>query len=620
VASPKSRPRDGYPGRALSLILVIVVALVAIMVVTGNIKPRLGIDLAGGTSVTLQATSSDSNAINPANMGIASGIMRDRVNGTGVTEATVQVQGNNEIVVNVPKGTSSTQLANELAQTAKLFFRPVLAAQQQINAASLPKSTSSPSASSTGGAKPSGSASPSASATGRTQAAGSGATASPSASKTQGDALSQDLKASSSASAHPSASATAHASATAAAAGTAKAGATPSAQPTTGTIAGQLGGTVPTALQQEFNAIDCTKLAGREAAQKAANAAHETDQVVACSATADSNGAWTKYALDKVAVDGTSISKAQSNLSTQTGQWEVDLSFNSHGSSQFAAITGQLAKNQTPTNEFAIQLDGLVQSSPYVSSAITGGQATISGSFDQASASSLANVLSYGSLPLDFHTLEVVTVSPELGGSQLDAGLIAGLIGLILVVLYSLVYYRGLGLVAVASLLVSAILTWSLMSLLGGAIGFALNLPAVCGAIVAIGITADSFVVYFERVRDELREGASLRPAVRNAWPRARRTILVSDFVSFLAAGVLYFFTVGKVQGFAFTLGLTTLLDVVVVFLFTKPLMTLLARRKFFNSGHPWSGLSPERLGVRNPLRDSRGSRRPARPAAGKEA
>nr|WP_152627318.1 protein translocase subunit SecD [Streptacidiphilus melanogenes] len=584
------------------------------MIGTGHTTPRLGIDLAGGTSVTLKATSSDKNAINPANMAIASEIMSQRVNGTGVTESTTQVQGSDEIVVNVPKGTSSTELATELAQTAKLYFRPVLAEQQQIDASALPKS--SPSASSNGGAKPSGAASPSASSSEKPKASAPGASASPSASKTQGDALSQDLKAGSSASAHPSASTSAKASA--AATGTAKAAATPSAAPTSGTVSGQTAGTVPAALQSEFNAIDCTTKHGRDVAQVTANRAKETDQVVSCSSDATSN-TWTKYALDKVAVDGTSISKAQSNLSTQTGQWEVDLSFNSHGAGQFANITGQLTKNQPPANEFAIQLDGLVQSSPSVNEAITGGQATISGSFDQASASQLANVLSYGSLPLDFQTQEVVTVSPELGGSQLDAGLIAGLIGLILVVVYSLVYYRGLGLVAVASLLVSAILTWSLMSLLGGAIGFALNLPAVCGAIVAIGITADSFVVYFERVRDELREGATLRPAVRNAWPRARRTILVSDFVSFLAAAVLYFFTVGKVQGFAFTLGLTTLLDLVVVFLFTKPLMTLLARRKFFNSGHPWSGLSPERLGVRNPLRDSRNSRRPV-PTAGKEA
>lgn len=173
-------------------------------------------------------------------------------------------------------------------------------------------------------------------------------------------------------------------------------------------------------------------------------------------------------------------------------------------------------------------------------------------------------------------------------------------------VIYLLMYYRGLAFIAIVSLLVSAILTYTIMSLLGKGIGFALNLPAVCGAIVAIGITADSFIVYFERIRDEIREGRTLRPAVERAWPRARRTILVSDFVSFLAAAVLFIVTVGKVQGFAFTLGLTTLLDVVVVFLFTKPVMTLVARTNFFAGGHPWSGLDPKRLGAKPPLRRSR--------------
>jgi preprotein translocase subunit SecD len=171
--------------------------------------------------------------------------------------------------------------------------------------------------------------------------------------------------------------------------------------------------------------------------------------------------------------------------------------------------------------------------------------------------------------------------------------------------------------IAIPSLMVSAILTYVIMSLLGPTIGFALNLPAVCGAIVAIGITADSFIVFFERIRDEIREGRSLRPAVERAWPRARRTILVSDFVSFLAAAVLFIVTVGKVQGFAFTLGLTTVLDVVVVFLFTKPLMTILARRKFFANGHKWSGLDPKALGAKPPLRRTR---RPHAPVDPKEA
>ncbi len=281
-------------------------------------------------------------------------------------------------------------------------------------------------------------------------------------------------------------------------------------------------------------------------------------------------------------------------LNTQTAAgWTVTMDFTDEGAKKFASITGKLAQNQSPQDQFAIVLDNEVVSSPYVRQALTGGKAEISGNFQQEEAESLANMLSYGALPLSFKEDSVTTVTAALGGDQLEAGLIAGAIGLALVVIYLLVYYRGLSFIAVASLLVSAALTYTIMSLLGPAIGFALNLPAVCGAIVAIGITADSFIVYFERVRDEIREGRSLRPAVERAWPRARRTILVSDFVSFLAAAVLFVVTVGKVQGFAFTLGLTTLLDVVVVFLFTKPLLTLMARRRFFASGHKWSGLDP---------------------------
>ena len=258
------------------------------------------------------------------------------------------------------------------------------------------------------------------------------------------------------------------------------------------------------------------------------------------------------------------------------------MDFTSKGAKKFADITGQLAQNQSPQNEFAIVLDGEVVSHPYVQPGDHRRQGRDLRQLHQEEAQDLANMLSYGALPLTFKESSVTTVTAALGGDQLQAGLIAGAIGLALVVIYLVVYYRGLSLIAIASLLVSAALTYVIMSLLGPAIGFALNLPAVCGAIVAIGITADSFIVYFERVRDEIREGRSLRPAVERAWPRARRTILVSDFVSFLAAAVLFIVTVGKVQGFAFTLGLTTLLDVVVVFFFTKPLLTLLARSKFF--------------------------------------
>lgn len=324
-----------------------------------------------------------------------------------------------------------------------------------------------------------------------------------------------------------------------------------------------------------------------------------------------------KYVLGPVGVEGTDVKDAKAVFDSQTGQgWIVQMDFTSDGGKKFADITGRLAAKAQPQNQFAIVLDGAVVSDPRVSQRLNGGSATISGGFTQQTAEDLGNMLSYGALPLSFKIADETTVTAALGGEQLHAGLIAGAIGLALVIVYLVAYYRGLALVALASLAVSAVLTYTIMTLLGPTIGFALNLPAVCGAIVAIGITADSFIVYFERIRDEIREGRSLRPAVERGWPRARRTILVSDFVSFLAAAVLFIVTVGKVQGFAFTLGLTTLLDVVVVFFFTKPLMTLLARRKFFANGHPWSGLDPQRLGARPPLR----RRSTAAPTQTKEA
>jgi preprotein translocase subunit SecD len=260
-------------------------------------------------------------------------------------------------------------------------------------------------------------------------------------------------------------------------------------------------------------------------------------------------------------------------------------------------------------------LDGKVVSAPTVNGLIPGGQAQITGTFSQKDATDLANVLAYGALPLTFTKQSVESVSPQLGSSQLHAGLIAAGIGLLLVVLYSFLYYRGLGIVSVLSLMIAALLSYLSVVALSTYYGFSLSLSGVAGLIVAIGITADSFVVYFERLRDEVREGRSLRAAVERGWTRARRTILVSDTVSFLAAALLYYFAIGDVKGFAFTLGLTTVIDVVVVFLFTKPMVTLLARTRFFSSGHPLSGLDPVRLGARNPWRG--GKRVPVRPAAG---
>ncbi|MES9524164.1 protein translocase subunit SecD [Streptomyces capoamus] len=591
MAAPKrgrSASAQSKPGRSLALILIAIVALTGGMFLSGHTTPRLGIDLAGGTSITLKAKADQGSAINKANMDTAVDIMNRRVNGLGVSEAEVQTQGEDNIIVNIPKGTNSKEAQEQVGTTAKLYFRPVLASEPSGAAAKSP----SPSASSSGGSSPKPGTSPSSSASAKEKASSSGS-ASPSASPTsQGRAVSDALKADSTPS--PSASGTGKPSGSAPA--------TPSASPSGGSQAAAK-------LQAQYAALDCTKATDRAGAGKNAKPG---DPTVACGQIKD---AWYKYVLGPAAVDGTEVKKAQAVFDTQgAAGWQVQMTFTGGGAKKFADITGQLAKNQPPQNEFGIVLDGEVVSSPYVSTAITGGQAEISGSFKQEEAQSLANMLSYGALPLSFQEQSVTTVTAALGGEQLRAGLLAGAIGLALVVIYLVVYYRGLSIVAMASLLVSAILTYVIMALLGPAIHFALNLPAVCGAIVAIGITADSFIVYFERIRDEIREGRSLRPAVERAWPRARRTILVSDFVSFLAAAVLFIVTVGKVQGFAFTLGLTTVLDVVVVFFFTKPLMTLLARRRFFADGHKWSGLDPKSLGAKPPLRRTR---RPAGPVAG---
>lgn len=588
VAAPKkgrSASAQSRPGRSLALILIAIVALTGGMFLSGHTTPRLGIDLAGGTSITLTAKNEPGqpNAINKTNMDTAVDIMNRRVNGLGVSEAEVQTQGDKNIIVNIPKGTNSEQAREQVGTTAKLYFRPVLATEVSGTDAS---ASPSPSTSSSASSSPSSSASE--------EATDKATSATPSATATsQGRAVTDALKADTTPSATSSASASAEASAS------------PSASASVDAATAKL--------QAEYTALDCTDKAARATA---GDGAKPSDSTVACGQNA--SGQWQKYVLGPAAVSGTDIKSAAARFDTQgAAGWKVTMDFTSSGSKKFAEITGTLAQNTTPQNQFAIVLDGEVVSDPYVSQALTGGSAEISGTFDQTEAQDLANMLKYGALPLTFTESSVTTVTAALGGEQLHAGLIAGAIGLALVVIYLVVYYRGLSLIAIASLLVSAALTYVIMALLGPAIGFALNLPAVCGAIVAIGITADSFIVFFERIRDEIREGRSLRPAVERAWPRARRTILVSDFVSFLAAAVLFIVTVGKVQGFAFTLGLTTLLDVVVVFFFTKPLMTILARKQFFASGHTWSGLDPKRLGAKPPLRRTR---RPSAPVDTKEA
>jgi preprotein translocase subunit SecD len=263
----------------------------------------------------------------------------------------------------------------------------------------------------------------------------------------------------------------------------------------------------------------------------------------------------------------------------------------------------------------AIMLDGNVQEAPQTNGALTSGSFVIQGptgvGFSQSEADQLSSLIQYGALPLEFTVQNVQSVSAQFGHESLDAGLIAAIIGLVLVVIYLFYYYRGLGIVSVSSLLMAALLAYLSVVLLSRYQNFTMSLSAIAGLVVAIGITADSFIVYFERLRDEVREGKALRPAVEAGWKRARRTILVSDTVSFIAAVLLYHFAVSDVQGFAYTLGLTTVIDVLVVFLFTKPVVTLLSGTEFFGGGHKWSGLDPDRLGAKAPWRG--GSRRTVR-------
>ena len=557
MAAP-STPRP-KPWRPIIALFVVIAAMYGGMLLLGDhgmATPKLGLDLRGGTSVTLTAKSQDGGPVTSSALNQALDIIRARVNGKGVAEAEVVKQGNNNIVVSIPGPVEDTQ---GIGTTALLRFRPVLQAQQVAPVAQ-PNPSGSPSGSPS--EEPSGSGSPSPSPS-------DGATNN---GRVMSDALRQDQS--------PSP--------------------TPSPSPTnspSGSQSGtpeQPGGKKVTAkVTEAFEKLDCTNPANRTGR----GIVEPPDQILlAC----DQDGT-VKYILGPTAVEGTHITSAQAGLPSNggLGQWQVNLTFDGTGTKQFGEVTGTAAAAQPPQNQVAIVLDGVVVSAPVPNGPITGGQAEITGQFTQREAQDLADVLRYGALPLAFTQSDVSTISPTLGNDQLVGGLLAGAIGLVLVMLFCLLYYRGLGLVAIASLGVAALLTYGAVVLLGEWQGFTLTLAGIAGLIVAIGITADSFVVFFERLRDEVREGRSLRAAVEQGWGRARRTILVADTVSLLAAVFLYYFAIGGVRGFAFTLGLTTIIDVVVVFLFTKPLITLLARTKFYGGGHRWSGLDPARLGAR---------------------
>jgi preprotein translocase subunit SecD len=464
--------------------------------------PELALDLQGGTSIILTPTLVDGESVDPEQLTQALEIIRQRIDGTGVSEAQVSIQGEQNILVSIP-GTPDANTLQLIKASALLEFRPVI-----------------------------------------TFGANTVVTESAAIDFSQ---LSD----------------------------------TPSATPANGSDALW----VTDRVKAQFEALDCTK---------DFRTPGQVDDPAKPLVTCDDTLGF-KYILGPVEVFGLNISNATAGtVTTQTGastnDWAVNLEFDAEGTASFGTVTSRLFTLPSPQNQFAITLDGLVITAPATNAVITNGQAQITGSFTQESATVLADQLKYGALPIGFEIQSQENISATLGEESLAAGLLAGLIGLIVVVVYMTFQYRGLASVVLGSLIVAALLVYLAVAFLSWRQGYRLSLAGVAGLIVAIGITADSFIVYFERVRDELREGKTLEVAVEAGWKRALRTILVSDAVSITAAVTLYVLTSSSVRGFAFTLGLVTLIDLLVVTLFTHPLVQLLARNKFFASGHKWSG------------------------------
>ncbi|WP_254185550.1 protein translocase subunit SecD [Nocardioides panacis] len=570
-------------------------ALYGGVALSGEWKPKLGLDLQGGTRITLEARTENGQKPDAASLEEARGIIDQRVNGSGVAEAEVSTQGGQNIVVEVP-GPPRGNLVDTVKQTAQLRFRLVA-----LQAPGQPQA--SPSASPSGAASPSGSAAPSGSASpsGGATATKPSPTATPKGRPPFAGAHLDKAK--------PSASPTKKPSASPSAAPSAPATVSPSAAPT----ANPAGAPVDQPLKwmdnpgtkwlKKFTEFTCPT--GNKASAPVDDI--KSQPLVTC----DQDG--NKFLLSASLIEGTQLKKAEAGIPQNQVQWVVNLTFGGAARTTFANVTRAIANQTSPLTgqqkQFAIVLDGKVISAPTVNGVIPNGQAEISGNFSQTEAQTLANSLKYGALPLKFTVPVVTEEGPTLASDQLSAGLIAGAIGLGLVLIYCLLYYRGLGLVVVASLLIAGLVTYAVVLAMSQAVGFTLTLPGIAGLIVAIGITADSFIVYFERIRDEMREGKSMRVAVEAGWVRARATCLAADAVSLLAAVVLYVFSIGVVKGFAFALGISTVIDLVVFFLFTKPMVSWLATFRFFYSGNKWSGLSPDHVGT---SREATGTSRPA--------
>ncbi len=522
--------------RALAVFTALVAALYALVFFTGDKSPtpELGIDLQGGTRVTLTARTPDGSTPSQDSLRQAQQIIETRVNGLGVSGSEVVIDGDN-LVITVP-GDDSSQ-ARSLGQTARLYIRPVVGSQ----AAAAPGAQPAPATQA-----------PTTPAPAPTEPA-----ATPDVQERPFPAQdpTEPAEPSPSPAPAPAPGEPVPGSPEAAAAEIAKAKETRQSED-------------PAVQQQVMATLDCSApdpLQGND---------DPNLPLVACSTDGT-----TVYLLAPSIIDGQEISDASSGYNTQQSRYEVSLSFKSSGSSTWAQFTAANIGKQA-----AFTLDSKVVSAPVVQGATPAGSSTsITGQFNQTQAQELANTLKYGSLPLSFQASEAETVSATLGLASLEAGLIAGAVGLVLVLVYCLVYYRMLGVLTALSLVLSGLMVYAVMVLLGRYIGFTLDLAGIAGLIIGIGMTADSFVVFFERIKDEMREGRSFRSAVPRGWARARRTILSGNAVSFIAAAVLYVLAVGQVRGFAFTLGLTTILDVVVVFLVTWPLVYMASKSRFWS-------------------------------------
>jgi protein-export membrane protein, secD/secF family len=589
-----SKYKTKHAGRSLlTFLLVIAIGFGALIIgsFTGKTKltPGLALDLEGGTQLILTPTTTDGRQVTDNDLNQAINIIRQRVDASGVAEAEISRQGGSNIVVALP-GKPSQETLDLVRSSAVLYFRPVIRVYN-ANAHTIAKA--------------------------QNQAIKAAATAKPTAKAT--------AKATGTATASPAA--TPAPSATAAA--------TPTATPTPVTATqlatryadvnqnGKIDTTPLTATSNDASSdaqisekmiYDALMLDCKNPKNLKGGAQDPKKAVISCAR--DGSGA--VYILGPAELKGTDLTSATSALEqtsqgSNTNQWIVSLEFNKQGTADFSKISTRLLqyrndKTAPQKNQFAIVLDGLTVSAPGIESAITGGKAQISGGtnangthgFTQAAANSLANQLSFGSLPLNFTVQSEQQISATLGSEQLQKGLIAGLIGFVLIIIYLAWQYRGLASVAVASLLAAAALTYVVIALLSWGIGYRLSLAGVAGLIVSIGITMDSFIIYFERVRDEVRHGLSLRAAVDEGWVHARKTIIVSDTVNLVAAVVLYVLAVGGVQGFAFTLGVTTVVDLAVIIFFTHPLMVACLSIAFFGQGHRLSGLDPEHLGARS--------------------